>query len=233
MGTGPFTEVRTFQNQTTSDIVKKVLGEAGLTDDLFKVGIGGRLLFWVAVAFSSFQLVTGFGIPLDKDFVPGIDLAGLAGAALILGAIKVGWDGLKGRNVLEGVLALITLAATYGILVRYAGGLPSQVLRTMHVGFLCLVAALALSASLGAKGGRTAEEIRSLGTSLGMAADRVGESIAENAEDSPAATYRNHSGGRSIRAPATNRSAVTTSPASEAGTPPRVLSSTSAVCGVR
>ena len=126
-------------------------GEAGLTDDLFVAGITGRLLFWVAVAFSAFQLVTGFGIPLDKDFLPGIDLAGLAGVALALGAIKVGWDALKGRNVREGLLALITLAATYAILARYAGGLPSQVLRAMHVGFLCLVGALALSASLAGK----------------------------------------------------------------------------------
>ena len=128
-------------------------GEAGLTDDLFKVGLAGRLLFWVAIAFSSFQLVTGFGIPLDKDFVPGLDLARLAEIALVLGAVKIGWNALKGRNVAEGLLALITLGAAYAILARYAGGLPSQILRTMHVGFLCLVAALALSASIRAKGG--------------------------------------------------------------------------------
>ncbi|WP_119300267.1 TRAP transporter permease [Dongia deserti] len=143
-------------NKATSGSVPHLsFGEAGLTDDLFKVGIGGRLLFWIAVSFSAFQLVTGFGIPLDRDFdfLPGINLARLAGAALVLGAIKVGWDAVKGRAILEGLLALITLAATYAILVRYAGGLPSQVLRTMHVGFLCLVAALALSASLTAKGG--------------------------------------------------------------------------------
>src|SRR5262245_20425366 len=41
--------------------------------------------------------------------------------------------------------------------MRYAGGLPSQVLRTMHVGFLCLVGALALAASLAAKDGRRIE----------------------------------------------------------------------------
>ena len=41
--------------------------------------------------------------------------------------------------------------ATFALLERYAGGLPSQVLRTLHVGFLCLVGALALSASLAAK----------------------------------------------------------------------------------
>src|SRR6266545_406448 len=116
-------------------------GEAGLTDDLFVAGADGRLLFWIAVAFSTFQLVTGFGIPLDKDFLPGIDLARLAVLALALGALKVGWDAVKRRDVREGLLALVTLAATYALLARYAGGLPSQVLRTLHVGFLCLVGA--------------------------------------------------------------------------------------------
>ena len=144
-------------------------GESGLTDDLFTARLAGRLLFWVAVAFSSFQLVTGFGIPLDKDFLdflPGIDPSKLAAAALALGAIKVGWDAAKGRKVVEGMLALIMLGATYAILVRYAGGLPSQVLRTMHVGFLCLVGALALSASLATKDGRKIE--RWLLLSLGV-----------------------------------------------------------------
>src|SRR5262245_22416984 len=123
-------------------------GEAGLTDDLFAAGITGRLLFWVAIAFSAFQLVTGFGIPLDQDSLPGVALARLAAVALAFGAVKVGWDALKRRGIREGLLALVILAATYAILVRYAGGLPSQVLRAMHVGFLCLVGALALSASL-------------------------------------------------------------------------------------
>jgi TRAP transporter 4TM/12TM fusion protein len=126
-------------------------GETGLTDDLFAAGLTGRMLFWVSVAFSAFQLVTGFGIPLDKDFVPGINLGRLAGIALVAGAIKVAWDALKRRDAREGLLALIILAATYAILERYAGGLPSQVLRAMHVGFLCLVGALALLASLAGK----------------------------------------------------------------------------------
>src|SRR5688572_1957455 len=130
-------------------------GEAGLTDDLFKAGTAGRLLFWVAVAFSVFQLVTGFNIPLDKDFwpeiLPHVDLLALAGVALVLGGLKVGWDSVKRRDVREGWLAVMSMAAIFVLLERYAGGLPSQVLRTMHVGFLCLVGALALSASLGAE----------------------------------------------------------------------------------
>jgi TRAP transporter 4TM/12TM fusion protein len=126
-------------------------GEAGLTDDLFTNGMAGRVLFWVAVAFSAFQLVTGFGIPLDKDFLPHVDLLALAAAALVIGGIKVVWDQVRGRDAREGWLVLIVMAATFAVLERHAGGLPSQVLRTMHVGFLCLVGALALSASLDAE----------------------------------------------------------------------------------
>lgn len=140
-------------NATSPADLHLPFGEAGLTDDLFKAGVDGRLLFWIAVAFSSFQLVTGFGIPLDKDFLPGLDLSLIAGIALVLGALRVGWHALEKRDVRDGLLALIVLAGTYLILVRYAGGLPSQVLRAVHVGFLCLVAALALSASHSAKGG--------------------------------------------------------------------------------
>ena len=145
-------------------------GESGLTDDLFTAGLMGRLLFWVAVAFSAFQLVTGFGIPLDKDFfafAPGLDLTALAAVALAAGACKVIWDAVKGRNIVDGVLALVMLGATYAILARYAGGLPSQVLRTMHVGFLCLVGALALAASLAAKDGRRVERWLLLAAGVG------------------------------------------------------------------
>src|SRR5215510_3155276 len=116
-------------NDTAAPAVSPHLpfGESGLTDDLFAAGGEGRVLFWVAVAFSAFQLVTGFGIPLDKDFVPGLDLATLAGAALVLGAAKIAWDALRRRDVRESLIAFIALAVTFAILLRYAGGLPSQV----------------------------------------------------------------------------------------------------------
>ncbi len=122
-------------------------GEQVNSADLFAAGLDGRLLFWIAIAFSSFQLVTGFGIPLDKDLLPGVDLASLAGVALLLTAAKIVWDGIRRRPIGNAIVALLTLAGTYGILVYYAGGLPSQVLRAMHVAFLCLVAGGALAAA--------------------------------------------------------------------------------------
>lgn len=122
-------------------------GEQMNSAELFTAGLDGRVLFWIAIAFSSFQLVTGFGIPLDKDLLPGLDLATLAGVALALGGAMILWNAFKRRPVGNAVVALVALAGTYGILVHYAGGLPSQVLRAMHVAFLCLVAGGALAAA--------------------------------------------------------------------------------------
>ena len=60
------------------------------------------------------------------------------------------------------MVALIALADTYGTLVYYAGGLPSQVLRAMHVAFLCLVAGGALAAAQPERG-LNAHSARALG----------------------------------------------------------------------
>jgi TRAP transporter 4TM/12TM fusion protein len=117
------------------------------TAELFAVKPDGRLLFWIAVAFSAFQLVTGFGVPLDKDVLPSVNLGTLGGVALGLGLIKIVWDGVHRRPIGNAVVALVLLTGTYLLLMRYAGGLPSQVLRTMHVAFLCLTAGAALAAA--------------------------------------------------------------------------------------
>ena len=47
--------------------------------------------------------------------------------------------------MLDGVFALAAVAVAFGIVVRFGGSLPSQVVRTMHVGFLCLVAGAMLA----------------------------------------------------------------------------------------
>ena len=47
--------------------------EHGLPEN-FGPGLAGRLLFWIAVAFSAFQIVTALGLPLDRPFMPGIGL---------------------------------------------------------------------------------------------------------------------------------------------------------------
>jgi TRAP transporter 4TM/12TM fusion protein len=106
----------------------------------FGEGVTARVLFWIAIAFSTFQIVTAFGIPLDRDFVPGVDIVALVTVALGLWAIKIAADVARKRPVQEALFAILAITLTFAILVRYSGGLPSQVVRALHVGFLCLLA---------------------------------------------------------------------------------------------
>ncbi|AWM88372.1 TRAP transporter permease [Microvirga sp. 17 mud 1-3] len=113
--------------------------EHGLPEN-FGTGLLGHLLFWIAVSFSTFQVVTAFGIPLDRPFLAGISAIHVIGVALVAWAVWLAFRKATGHDVLNGVLALLTLAATYGLILEFPGGLPSQVVRALHVGFLCLVA---------------------------------------------------------------------------------------------
>lgn len=112
--------------------------EHGLPEN-FGPGISGRLLFWMAVSFSAFQVVTAFGVPLDLPILPGITAIRLAWAALLAGAVYLAWGGARGRSAVDGALAIAALGLTVGLVSRFPGGLPSQVVRALHVGFLCLV----------------------------------------------------------------------------------------------
>ena len=112
--------------------------EHGLPEN-FGAGWPGRLLFWLAVTFSTFQIVTAFGVPLDRTIAFGVTPLALAWAALGAGALYVGWAAARRRPVLDGLFAVITLAITVGLVTKFPGGLPSQAVRTLHVGFLCLV----------------------------------------------------------------------------------------------
>jgi TRAP transporter 4TM/12TM fusion protein len=118
--------------------------EHGLPDT-FGEGLAARVLFWIAVAFSAFQVVTAFGIPLDRPLVAGLTLIHLIAMALVLWAAWLGWRRAQGRDVTDGCLALVMLAVSYGIVAKFGGSLPSQVVRTIHVGFLCLVAGAMLA----------------------------------------------------------------------------------------
>ncbi|WP_445504633.1 TRAP transporter permease [Microvirga sp. G4-2] len=118
--------------------------EHGLPEN-FGEGVLGTLLFWIAVAFSTFQIVTAFGIPLDHPLFGGVSIIYLIGAALVAWAGWLVFLSLKGRNVINGALALVSLAVTYLLIFKFPGSLPSQVVRALHVGFLCLVAGAMLA----------------------------------------------------------------------------------------
>jgi TRAP transporter 4TM/12TM fusion protein len=119
--------------------------EHGLPEN-FGEGVWGRVLFWIAVSFSTFQVVTAFGVPLDRPLVAGFfTLLHVIGAALAVWAVWLAVEGARGRAIGDGVLALVALAVTFGLISKFAGSLPSQVVRTIHVGFLCLVAGAMLA----------------------------------------------------------------------------------------
>ncbi len=108
----------------------------------FGEGPMGRLLFWIAVAFSAFQVVTAFGVPLDRPLLAALPSANLI---LLIRLAFVGWliwivlRRIQGRAVQEALLAFLALLAAFELIALFTGTLPNQVLRTLHVGFLCLV----------------------------------------------------------------------------------------------
>lgn len=109
----------------------------------FGSGWKGRVLFWIAVAFSIFQVVTAFGIPLDFRILDGLGwltpIAVIrAGFVLWLGWIAL--SALRGRAMGEAAIAFLALLGAFELVTLYTGTLPNQVLRTVHVGFLCLTA---------------------------------------------------------------------------------------------
>ncbi|MCV9936536.1 TRAP transporter permease [Boseaceae bacterium BT-24-1] len=109
----------------------------------FGTGWKGRLLFWIAVAFSVFQIVTAFGIPLDFRIVPAISWLTPILLIRVVFALWLGWillGAARGQANTEAIFAFLTLFAAFELVTLYTGTLPNQVLRTVHVGFLCLTA---------------------------------------------------------------------------------------------
>ncbi len=109
----------------------------------FGTGWKGRLLFWIAVAFSAFQIVTAFGIPLDLRMIEALPWLTPITLIRVGFVLWFGWivlSALRGRVMGEAVIAFLTLLGAFELVTLYTGTLPNQVLRTVHVGFLCLTA---------------------------------------------------------------------------------------------
>jgi TRAP transporter 4TM/12TM fusion protein len=113
--------------------------EHGLPES-FGEGFLGRLLFWIAVSFSTFQIITSFGIPLDQPFIAGLSLTHLLAVTLVAWTAWLIGLAVRRRSIVDGVLAWIAVAGAFGLVLWFGGSMPSQVVRTIHVGFLCLVA---------------------------------------------------------------------------------------------
>lgn len=109
----------------------------------FGTGRKGRLLFWLAVAFSAFQIVTAFGIPLDFRLMAGVAWLTpitLIRIAFVLWLAWIVLRRLRGHAVTEAAIAFLAMLGAFELVSLYTGTLPNQVLRTLHVGFLCLTA---------------------------------------------------------------------------------------------
>jgi TRAP transporter 4TM/12TM fusion protein len=113
--------------------------EHGLPES-FGEGFLGRLLFWIAVGFSTFQIITSFGIPLDQPFIAGLSLTHLFAVTMAAWAAWLIGLAVRRRSIVDGIMAWIAVAVAFGLVLWFGGSMPSQVVRTVHVGFLCLVA---------------------------------------------------------------------------------------------
>src|SRR5918993_2700291 len=162
------------QGANTSDLAQmeapseSVNPEHGLPES-FGEGLLGRLLFWIAVSFSPFQIVTSFGVPLDLPFLAGLTLNHFLAVAMVAWAAWLVVQGLRRRSVADGVLAWLAVAAAFGLILGFGGSVPSQVVRANHVGFLCLVAGAMIANH---RAGSSA--LRAVGWIVGLAGFGVG-----------------------------------------------------------
>ncbi|WP_114946436.1 TRAP transporter permease [Microvirga calopogonii] len=142
--------------------------EHGLPES-FGEGFAGRLLFWIAVSFSTFQIITSFGIPLDQPFIASLSLTHLWAVTMVAWAAWLVGLAVRRRGMLDGALAWIAIAGAFGLVLWFGGSMPSQVVRTIHVGFLCLVAGAMI-----ANHRSGSSSLRAIGWIVGIASFLVG-----------------------------------------------------------
>lgn len=142
--------------------------EHGLPES-FGEGFLGRLLFWIAVSFSTFQIITSFGIPLDQPFIAGLSLIHLWAITMLAWAAWLIGLAVRRRSIVDGTLAWLAIAGAFGLVLWFGGSMPSQVVRTIHVGFLCLVAGAMI-----ANHRSGSSSLRVIGWAVGVASFLVG-----------------------------------------------------------
>ncbi|MBM6594900.1 TRAP transporter permease [Microvirga pudoricolor] len=142
--------------------------EHGLPEN-FGAGLPGKVLFWIAIAFSIFQIITSFGIPLDRPFLGPVTLTHFLAVALAGWAAWIVVLAVRRRSIVDGVLGWIAVAAAFGLVLHFGGSMPSQVVRAMHVAFLCLVSGAMIAIH---RAGSPA--LRAIGWGVGLAGFAVG-----------------------------------------------------------
>jgi TRAP transporter 4TM/12TM fusion protein len=142
--------------------------EHGLPES-FGEGFLGKLLFWIAVGFSTFQIVTSFGIPLDLPFIAGLTLTHLLAVSMLAWAAWMIVLVTRRRSIVDGIMAWIAVAGAFGLILYFGGSMPSQVVRAIHVGFLCLVAGAMIGDHRAGS-----SSLRAIGWAVGLAGFAVG-----------------------------------------------------------
>src|SRR6478735_9338200 len=103
------------QSANTSELAQmeapseSVNPEHGLPES-FGEGFWGRLLFWIAVSFSTFQIITSFGIPLDQPFIASLSLTHLFAVTMVAWAAWLIGLAVRRRSIIDGAMAWIAIA---------------------------------------------------------------------------------------------------------------------------
>jgi len=138
-----------------SDLPKESAGP--LVDDVsghlsleWGEGRTGTIIFYLAIAFSIFQIITSFGVPLDKPFfasLPKLDLLLLIRASLLVWLGYLAYLALKKQFRFAHLIGFLAVFGAIELVAEFAGGVPSQVVRAMHVAFLTLLGGAMLANS--------------------------------------------------------------------------------------
>jgi TRAP transporter 4TM/12TM fusion protein len=134
-------------NQPSTTVVDDVAGHLNLD---WGKGWIGTLVFYIAIAFSIFQIITSFGVPLDKDFfasVKGLDLLFLIRAGLLIWLAYLAYLAWNRRFTVVHAFGFLAVLGAVELVAEFAGGVPSQVVRSVHVGFLTLLGGAMLANS--------------------------------------------------------------------------------------
>jgi TRAP transporter 4TM/12TM fusion protein len=134
-------------NQPSTTVVDDVAGHLNLD---WGKGWLGSIIFYIAIAFSIFQIITSFGVPLDKDFfasVKGLDLLFLIRAGLLAWLAYLGYLAWHRRFAFVHAAGFLAVFGAVELVAEFAGGVPSQVVRAVHVGFLTLLGGAMLANS--------------------------------------------------------------------------------------
>jgi TRAP transporter 4TM/12TM fusion protein len=134
-------------NQPSTTVVDDVAGHLNLD---WGKGWVGSLVFYIAIAFSIFQIITSFGVPLDKDFfasVKGLDLLFLIRAGLLIWLGYLAYLAYQRRFTFVHAFGFLAVLGAVELVAEFAGGVPSQVVRAIHVAFLTLLGGAMLANS--------------------------------------------------------------------------------------